>query len=134
MNVIQVFHMNQENDDTRSIITTPRQQRYRDHGIFKLELLFRTQHLINYVRDCRHSTSNVWCRPLLEFRLFLNYLYSNDFNYLFMSLPTFIKRLKEDKDIEETSQCFISGVPRSFNGRLFPTNNLHFIYSFSNFN
>ncbi|KAL4278376.1 hypothetical protein GQ457_03G012890 [Hibiscus cannabinus] len=50
-------------------------------------------------------------RPLSEFRLFLNDLYSNDFNYLFMSLPTFIKRLKEDKGIGKTSQCFISGVP-----------------------
>ncbi|KAK8627877.1 hypothetical protein V6N13_135474 [Hibiscus sabdariffa] len=72
--------------------------------------------------------------PLSEFRLFLNYLYSNVFNYLFMSLLTFIKRLKEDKGIGEASQCFISGVLGSFNGRLFPINNLHFVYFLSNLN
>ncbi|KAL4277795.1 hypothetical protein GQ457_03G012930 [Hibiscus cannabinus] len=73
-------------------------------------------------------------RPVPEFRLFLNDLYNNDFNYLFMSLPTFIKRLKEDSGIGEASQCFIAGVPGSFYGRLILTNTLHYVYSFSNLN
>ncbi|KAL4385123.1 hypothetical protein GQ457_15G029990 [Hibiscus cannabinus] len=73
-------------------------------------------------------------RPVPEFRLFLNNLYSNDFNYLFVSLLAFIKRLKEDKGIGEATQFFISGVPGSFYSRLFPTNTLHFVYSFYSLN
>ncbi|XVF73783.1 hypothetical protein PTKIN_Ptkin13bG0009800 [Pterospermum kingtungense] len=74
---------------------------------------------------CRHLG-----RPVREFRVFLNDLYSNDFNDIFMSLPAFYNRLKEEKGIGYGS-CFIAGMPGSFYGRLFATNSLHFVHSSS---
>ncbi|GMI91271.1 jasmonic acid carboxyl methyltransferase [Hibiscus trionum] len=90
-----------------------------------------TLSVISEIMDVVRAASGRLGRPVPEFRLFLNDLYSNDFNYLFMSLPPFYKRLKEEKGIGVASHCFISGVPGSFYGRLFPTNLLHFVYSFS---
>lgn len=61
-------------------------------------------------------------------QVFLNDLPGNDFNTIFELLPSFHKKLEEDrKDI--FGQCFIAGVPGSFYGRLFPTNSLHFFHS-----
>nr|UMB49593.1 salicylic acid methyltransferase [Geranium robertianum] len=54
---------------------------------------------------------------------FLNDLYVNDFNTLFMSLPAFYDRLQQD--------CFVSATPGSFYGRLFPANSIHFVHSSS---
>ncbi|KAE8675255.1 Jasmonate O-methyltransferase [Hibiscus syriacus] len=90
-----------------------------------------TLSVISEIMDVVRATCGHLGRPVPEFRLYLNDLYSNDFNYLFMSLPAFYKRLKEEKDIAVASHCFISGVPGSFYGRLFPTNTLHLVYFFS---
>ncbi|KAF3446349.1 hypothetical protein FNV43_RR11528 [Rhamnella rubrinervis] len=65
-----------------------------------------------------------------ELRLFLNDLFSNDFNNIFASLPTFYNQIKDDTGLE-LGPCFVSGVPGSFYGRLFPRNSLHFIHSSS---
>lgn len=65
-----------------------------------------------------------------EFRLFLNDLFSNDFNDIFVSLPAFYNKIKEEMGIGFGS-CFVSGVPGSFYGRLFPRNSLHFVHSSS---
>lgn len=65
-----------------------------------------------------------------ELRLFLNDLYSNDFNNIFESLPTFYDQIKRDKGLE-FGPCFVSGVPGSFYGRLFPRKSLHFVHSSS---
>ncbi|KAL5704702.1 gibberellin A4 carboxyl methyltransferase [Ranunculus cassubicifolius] len=73
-------------------------------------------------------TSHKLLRPTPEFRVSLNDLPSNDFNTIFKSLPD----LYQDLD-KETSGIFplifISAVPGSFYGRLFPSNTLHFIHS-----
>lgn len=53
---------------------------------------------------------------LPEIQVFFSDLVSNDFNYLFASLP-------QDK------QYFSAGVPGSFHGRLFPKASLDFVYS-----
>ncbi|KAL5557999.1 hypothetical protein UlMin_034210 [Ulmus minor] len=65
-----------------------------------------------------------------ELRLFLNDLFNNDFNYIFALLPLFYKKLGEEKG-SQFGPCFISGVPGSFYGRLFPKKSLHFVHSSS---
>ncbi|KAF8406463.1 hypothetical protein HHK36_008550 [Tetracentron sinense] len=63
-----------------------------------------------------------------ELQVFLNDLPGNDFNTIFKSLPSFYEKLKKEKG-EEFGRCFISGVPGSFYGRLFPSTSLHFVHS-----
>ncbi|GMY28511.1 jasmonate O-methyltransferase-like [Fagus crenata] len=65
-----------------------------------------------------------------ELKISLNDLYSNDFNDIFGSLPAFYKKLEEEKGVG-FGQCFISGVPGSFYGRLFPSKSIHFVHSSS---
>nr|XP_043637750.1 probable jasmonic acid carboxyl methyltransferase 2 [Erigeron canadensis] len=68
-------------------------------------------------------------RPVPELKVFLNDLPGNDFNNVFKSLPELYDKVKNDYGIEET--CYVSGLPGSFYGRLFPTNSLHFVHSSS---
>nr|UMB49592.1 salicylic acid methyltransferase [Geranium robertianum] len=60
----------------------------------------------------------------LELQVFLNDLPTNDFNSVFMSLPD----LFEKKGCA-TLPCYISGMPGSFYGRLFPISSLHLVHS-----
>lgn len=70
--------------------------------------------------------SEIGCR-LPELRMSLNDLPDNDFNSVFSVLePGFYREMMVEKEL-----CFISGVPGSFYGRLFPRNSLHFVYSSS---
>ncbi|KAI5656089.1 hypothetical protein M9H77_24882 [Catharanthus roseus] len=59
-------------------------------------------------------------KPLPELRVCLNDLHVNDFNNVFMSLPEFHGRLEEKKEKGVFNHCFVSAVPGSFYGRLFP--------------
>ncbi|KAA8528669.1 hypothetical protein F0562_036024 [Nyssa sinensis] len=77
-----------------------------------------------------HATSRQMGHPLPEFRVCLNDLPSNDFNYIFESLPAFYQKLKDERGAG-FEHCFISGVPGSFYGRLFPSRSLHFVHSSS---
>lgn len=52
----------------------------------------------------------------LEFQVFFNDHYDNDFNTLFKTLPS-------------SRKYFASGVPGSFRNRLFPKSSLHFVHS-----
>ncbi|PWA73415.1 jasmonic acid carboxyl methyltransferase [Artemisia annua] len=67
-------------------------------------------------------------RPVPELRVSLNDLPGNDFNDVFESLPGLYKKVKNDNGIES---CYVSGVPGSFYGRLFPDKSLHFVHSSS---
>ncbi|KAM7265079.1 hypothetical protein ACFE04_002762 [Oxalis oulophora] len=63
-----------------------------------------------------------------DFQVFLNDLPGNDFNSLFNMLPDFYRRLEKEKG-GLLGSCFISGLPSSFHGRLFPSNSMHLIHS-----
>ncbi|EXC35437.1 Salicylate O-methyltransferase [Morus notabilis] len=63
-----------------------------------------------------------------EFQVLLNDLPGNDFNSIFKSLPSFQEKLR-DKMGPGFGQCFFTGVPGSFYGRLFPSKILHFVHS-----
>ncbi|KAF7829643.1 abscisic acid 8'-hydroxylase 4 [Senna tora] len=56
-------------------------------------------------------------RPCPELKVYLNDLYTNDFNNIFTSLPAFYTKLKQDKGTH-FGPCFISAVPGSFYGVL----------------
>ncbi|KAI5656090.1 hypothetical protein M9H77_24883 [Catharanthus roseus] len=73
-------------------------------------------------------------KPLPELRVCLNDLPVNDFNNVFMSLPEFHGKLEEEKGKGFFNHCFISAVPGSFYGRLFPRKSMHFLHSSSSLN
>ncbi|KAJ0972080.1 hypothetical protein J5N97_020039 [Dioscorea zingiberensis] len=60
-------------------------------------------------------------KALPELQILLNDLPGNDFNSLISSL----------QDFQRSRRCFISVVPGSFYGRLFPSQSLHFFHSSS---
>ncbi|KAG8077665.1 hypothetical protein GUJ93_ZPchr0007g5334 [Zizania palustris] len=70
-----------------------------------------------------------------EFSVLLNDLPTNDFNTVFSRLHEFTCRLKDaDADTEDGDHhpmVFMSGVPGSFYGRLFPRRSVHLVFSFS---
>lgn len=82
------------------------------------------------IMDMVHAECCYLGRSSPEFRLFLNDLFSNDFNDIFVSLPAFYNRVNQDLGIGFGS-LFVFGVPGSFYGRLFPSNTLHFVHSSS---
>ncbi|XP_021831515.1 jasmonate O-methyltransferase-like [Prunus avium] len=88
---------------------------------------------ISYIMDAIHakrSSLGLQLSPssTTEFRVYLNDLFSNDFNAISMSLPAFYNNLKQEKG-PEFGSVFVSAVPGSFHGRLFPAKTLHFVHS-----
>ncbi|CAD6341869.1 unnamed protein product [Miscanthus lutarioriparius] len=68
--------------------------------------------------------------PTPEFSVLLNDLPANDFNTVFSHLPEFTAKLKQAAG-DQLPMVFMSGVPGSFYGRLFPKRSLHFVCSFA---
>ncbi|KAK9056883.1 hypothetical protein SSX86_024247 [Deinandra increscens subsp. villosa] len=63
-----------------------------------------------------------------QFQVCLNDLFANDFNAIFKLLPEFYAKVKKEKG-ESFGPCFVSAVPGSFYGRLFPDRSLHLVNS-----
>ncbi|KAL5697584.1 salicylate carboxymethyltransferase [Ranunculus cassubicifolius] len=84
--------------------------------------------VISQIMDSIVSMSQNVGRPSPEFQVILNDLPGNDFNTLFNSIPHFIQKLNKEKE-DNFVRCFISGVPGSFFGRLFPMESLNFVHS-----
>ncbi|XP_021300863.1 benzoate carboxyl methyltransferase-like [Herrania umbratica] len=63
-----------------------------------------------------------------EIQAFLNDLPENDFNSVFRSVASFTDRIKKEKG-DKFGPCFVTGVPGSFYGRLFPNRSLHLVHS-----
>ncbi|XP_050205159.1 probable jasmonic acid carboxyl methyltransferase 2 [Mercurialis annua] len=78
--------------------------------------------------DAIDDTCNRLKRKPPVLQVFLNDLPTNDFNLISMSLPSFYKKLEEEKG-GEFGACFIAAVPGNFYGRLFPPKSLHFVHS-----
>ncbi|KAI9124975.1 hypothetical protein K1719_003591 [Acacia pycnantha] len=71
-------------------------------------------------RDLHHESP--------EYIIFLNDLPINDFNTIFKSLESFQQKLSNNKG-KKNGPCYITGVPGSFYGRIFPSKSLHFVHS-----
>lgn len=93
--------------------------------------------VISEIVEAINATSSMLNRPApRELMLYMNDLFTNDFNNIFASLPSFHKKLRQDMgynnhDNHNGSNCFVSAVPGTFYGRLFPTKSLHFVHSSS---
>nr|BCT65987.1 putative methyltransferase [Lotus japonicus] len=90
-----------------------------------------TLRVISEIVDVVHATSRVLDCPVPELVVHLNDLFTNDFNTVFDSLPSFYKTQRQEKGNGFGSTCFVSAVPGSFYGRLFPNKGLHFVHSSS---
>ncbi|MFS7984139.1 putative methyltransferase [Helianthus anomalus] len=77
--------------------------------------------------DIVHEVCKENNRKVPQFQVCLNDLFGNDFNIVFKLLPDFYAKIK-DKG-ESFGPCFVSAVPGSFYGRLFPDQSLHFVHS-----
>ncbi|KAM7517203.1 hypothetical protein LguiA_006786 [Lonicera macranthoides] len=153
MEVRQVLHMNQGEGATSYAKNSTVQRKIISVGKLMIEEAVQKILLSNYpesmgiadlgcssgpntlivvsdIMDAVYATSRLMDRPLPEFRISLNDLPGNDFNDIFVSLPSFYERLKKEKG-SEFRRCYISGVPGSFYGRLFPDKSLHFVHSSS---
>ncbi|PON98208.1 SAM dependent carboxyl methyltransferase [Trema orientale] len=75
--------------------------------------------------EATYRCSNQKPPPL---QLFLNDLPGNDFNTIFRSLPSFYEKLKKEKG-DNFGPCFVTAMPGSFYGRLFPDNSMHIVHS-----
>nr|XP_043620281.1 probable jasmonic acid carboxyl methyltransferase 2 [Erigeron canadensis] len=82
-----------------------------------------TLFVVSNIIDKVHSTCKRNNFDVPQFQVFLNDLFENDFNIIFRSLPTFYTKLKK------CSPCFVSAVPGSFYGRLFPNESIHLFHS-----
>jgi hypothetical protein len=86
---------------------------------------------LGMVEDVVRSVGKACCgcgSPPPEFSVLLNDLPTNDFNTVFSRVPEFTAKLKADAP---SPMIFVSGVPGSFYGRLFPSRSVHLACSFA---
>ncbi|XP_074314754.1 S-adenosyl-L-methionine:benzoic acid/salicylic acid carboxyl methyltransferase 3-like [Silene latifolia] len=83
--------------------------------------------VVSRIIDVIEEASRSINRQCPQFGVFLNDLPGNDFNTLFNLLPNFNQNLQEAKG-RSFGPCFLSGIPKSFYGRVFPDKFLHFVH------
>ncbi|KAM0063217.1 putative salicylate carboxymethyltransferase [Helianthus debilis subsp. tardiflorus] len=83
--------------------------------------------VVSNIIDTVHEVCKENNREVPQFQVCLNDLFGNDFNTIFKSLPDFYANLKKNKG-EAFGPCFVSAVPGSFYGRLFPDKSLHLVH------
>ncbi|KAI7742081.1 hypothetical protein M8C21_030087, partial [Ambrosia artemisiifolia] len=88
----------------------------------KNTLLVASKIIDAFIELCKENN-----RKPPQFQVCLNDLFENDFNTLFKLLPNFYAKFKKEKG--ENVCPFISAVPGSFYGRLFPDKSLHLVHS-----
>ncbi|XP_054824714.1 salicylate carboxymethyltransferase-like [Prosopis cineraria] len=105
--------------------TIPQNQAFADLGCsFGPNTCFVSFDLIEIVEKlCRDLNQE---SP--EYMILLNDLPSNDFNIIFKSFESFKQKLSKEV-IGGVGSCYITDVPGSFNGKIFPTISLHFVHS-----
>ncbi|RID46790.1 hypothetical protein BRARA_I03432 [Brassica rapa] len=84
--------------------------------------LFAMSEIVNTIIQSYHQKGRL---NAPEIECCLNDLPHNDFNTTFKLVPSFLEKLK----IEVKGKCFVSGVPKSFYSRLFPSMSLHLAHS-----
>lgn len=72
---------------------------------------------------------NKTCQQPHSIQIFLNDLIENDFNSLFKMLPNFYDEIEKSESGYNRSSCYVTAVPGSFYGRLFPDHLIHLLYS-----
>ncbi|KAI5353832.1 hypothetical protein L3X38_006726 [Prunus dulcis] len=157
MEVMQILHMNKGVDETsyaqnsklqskiisitKPIIHDAVQEILRSNNIESMGIadlgcssgpntLLLISEIIDAIIRTKSCSLGLHLSATTELRVFLNDLFSNDFNNIFMSLPAFYNKLKQEKG-PELGSLFISATPGSFYGRLFPARSLHFVHSSS---
>ncbi|XP_047306497.1 probable jasmonic acid carboxyl methyltransferase 2 [Impatiens glandulifera] len=84
---------------------------------------------VSEIIDTVYKLSNQINNKIPEILVVLNDLHKNDFNNIFIVLPSFYEQLKEKYGYEFSQKCLFSGVPASFYERIFPRKSLHFVHS-----
>nr|UMB49621.1 salicylic acid methyltransferase [Phlox sp. SAMT] len=87
-----------------------------------------TSLVVSEVLETLHKTCKLMGKQLPEFQVYLNDLPMNDFNNIFRSLSSFQAQMR-DQIGPGFGSCFITGVPGTFYGRLFPSKSVHFVHS-----
>ncbi|XP_045791863.1 probable jasmonic acid carboxyl methyltransferase 2 [Trifolium pratense] len=104
--------------------------------------------VISEIVEAINATSSLLNHPApKELMFYMNDLFTNDFNNIFASLPSFHKKIRQEKENNQSknnnynnnnnnirnfgSTCFVSAVPGTFYGRLFPTKSINFFHSSS---
>ncbi|KAI3716589.1 hypothetical protein L1987_67571 [Smallanthus sonchifolius] len=153
MALVNILHMNSGNDDSsyannslfqktviknatpflkRTIKGMANQDLFSDHCFMIADLGcssgMNTLLVASSIIDTIHEVCQENNRKTPQFQVYLNDLFENDFNNLFKLLPNFYKILKKDKG-ENFGPCFVSAIPGSFYGRLFPNKSLHLVHS-----
>ncbi|KAI3823332.1 hypothetical protein L1987_04767 [Smallanthus sonchifolius] len=153
MALVDILHMNSGDDDSsyannsllqktvienatpflkRTIKGMAKQDVFFDHCFVIADLGcssgMNTLLVASSIIDTIHEVCQENNRKTPQLQVCLNDLFGNDFNNLFKLLPNFYKIHKRDKG-ENSGPCFVSAVPGSFYGRLFPDESLHLVHS-----
>nr|AFV60451.1 methyltransferase-like 2 [Coffea pseudozanguebariae] len=88
--------------------------------------LLTVRDIVQSIDKVRQEMKNELERPTIQ--VFLTDLFQNDFNSVFMLLPSFYRKLEKENG-RKIGSCLIAAMPGSFYSRLFPEESIHFLHS-----